>query len=59
MSYNPGKKSDLKVPVGVPLKDGMITSQAMKTRSRIVKRVDASHGKYHLSPGLAPIMAKQ
>jgi methyl-accepting chemotaxis protein len=40
--YCPGKKLDLKVPVGAALHDGMITSQAMKFRSRIVKQMDAS-----------------
>ena len=40
--YSPGKKLDLQVPIGAALHDGMITSQAMKTRSRIVKQMDAS-----------------
>ena len=31
------------MPVGAALHDGMITSQAMKTRTRIVKQMNASH----------------
>lgn len=40
--YEPGRKLDLKVPVGSPLNEGMITSQAMKNRARLIKRMDAS-----------------
>lgn len=40
--YLPGRKLDLKVSIETPLSEDMITSQAMKNRARIVRRMDAS-----------------
>ncbi|SMC41809.1 methyl-accepting chemotaxis protein [Sporomusa malonica] len=40
--YQPGQNLDLKVVLGSPLSEDMITSQAMKKRCRVVKRMDAS-----------------
>ncbi len=39
--YQPGQNLDLKVVLGSPLSEDMITSQAMKKRCRVVKRMDA------------------
>jgi len=40
--YLPGRKLDLKVSIETPLSEDMITSQAMKNRARIVRKMDAS-----------------
>lgn len=40
--YEPGQKLDLKVTVGTALTEEMITYQAMKSRTRLLKRMDAS-----------------
>ncbi|HWQ62511.1 MAG TPA: methyl-accepting chemotaxis protein [Negativicutes bacterium] len=40
--YQPAGKLDLKVPVGAPLKEEMITARAMREKRRLVARMDGS-----------------
>jgi len=40
--YKPGRSLDLKVPIGAPLNEGMIASQAIMHKRRLVKRMDAT-----------------
>jgi archaellum component FlaC len=40
--YKPGKTLDLKVPVGSPVKPGMVTDIAMREKRRVVERKDIS-----------------
>lgn len=41
--YKPGKSLDLKVPVGSPVKPGMVTDVAMREKRRVIERRDASY----------------